>query len=92
MGNFIGGSAPAMANQLMEGYILLSPPMLKRFTLAELRELKMELTKLQRELRAQQAPLDDPLALRQKNHRLQKIASALRVLTHHIQKTSGSIG
>jgi len=41
MTKFIGGSAPAMANQLMEGYILINPVMLKRFTLEELRSLRV---------------------------------------------------
>jgi hypothetical protein len=90
MGNFSGGSAPSMANQLMEGYIMLSPPMMKRLSPSELRELKMELVKLQREVRAQRVPLDDSLATRQKNHRLQKISSALMVLSNYIQKSSRS--
>ena len=33
MGSFIGGSAPAMARQISNGFTLISAPMLKRLTL-----------------------------------------------------------
>ena len=86
MTKFIGGSAPAMANQLMEGYILLNPVMLKRFTLEELRSLRVELEKLQRETRSQQIPKDDIPAIQIKNHRLQKISSSLLIIRNYCQK------
>lgn len=86
MSKFIGGSAKSMANQLMEGYILLNPHMLKRFALEELRSLRTELEKLQRELRAQQIPLEDIQAIQIKNHRLQKIASSLLQIRNYCQK------
>ena len=39
---YMGGSAFAMANSLMEGYTLPSPPNLKRLTVEEMRELLFE--------------------------------------------------
>ena len=77
MSKFIGGSAKSMAHQLMEGYILINPNKLKRYTLEELRNLRTELEKLQRELRVLQIPVEDTQAIQMKNHRLQKIGSAL---------------
>jgi len=83
---FIGGSAKSMANQLMEGYILINPHVLKRYTLEELRKLREELEKLQRELRAQQIPLEDNQAIQMRNHRLQKIGSSLLQIRSYCQK------
>ncbi len=86
MSKFIGGSAKSMAHQLMEGYILINPNSLKRFTLEELRSLKSELEKLQRELRVQQIPVEDTQAIQLKNHRLQKIGSALLQIRTYCMK------
>src|SRR6185503_13596583 len=58
MANFVGGSAPAMAAQILEGYILLNKNTLKGFTPGELGLLKQELDKTQRELRAPGGPGD----------------------------------
>jgi len=46
---FMGGSSFAMAQSLMEGYIIPSPVNLKRLTVEELRELLFEIEKLLRE-------------------------------------------
>jgi hypothetical protein len=83
---FLGGSAKSMANQLMEGYILINRSKLRLYTLEELRSLKAELEKLQRELRAQQIPLEDTQAIQMKNHRIQKIGTALLLIRSHCMK------
>ena len=49
MANFMGGSAPAMASQIAEGYILLSPNTLRGYLPGELASLRVELEKLQRD-------------------------------------------
>ncbi|PYQ47323.1 MAG: hypothetical protein DMF78_24100, partial [Acidobacteria bacterium] len=67
MANFMGGSAPAMANQIAEGFILLSANTLKGFTPGDLSALRMELDKLQREARALVPPPDDALANQARN-------------------------
>ena len=71
----MGGSAPAMANQVAEGFILLSTNSLKGFTPGELNLLRTELDKLQREARAVVPPPDDALANQSRNRR---IAPSLR--------------
>ena len=40
MANFMGGSAPAMANQILEGYFLLNQNSLKGYTPGDLNLLK----------------------------------------------------
>ena len=61
MANFMGGSAPAMASQIAEGYILLSPNTLRGYLPGELASLRVELEKLQRDARAVVPPQDDAL-------------------------------
>jgi len=82
MGNFMGGSAPAMANQICEGYILLSTNTLRGFLPGELAMLKVELEKLQREARAVVPPQDDALAQQARNRKIARLSSALQVIVN----------
>ena len=81
MANFMGGSAPAMANQIAEGYILLSTNTLRGFLPGELGLLRTELEKLQRDARAVVPPQDDAQATQQRNRRIARISSAVQVVS-----------
>ncbi len=85
MGRFLGGSAYAMSREISEGYILLSPNSLKKYSNMEIRELQRELEKNQREVRAEQPPLDDLNAIKKKNRRIQRISSALMTIRNFLQ-------
>ncbi len=80
MANFMGGSAPAMANQIAEGYILLSTNTLRGYLLGDLASLRVELEKLQRDARAVVPPPDDALAQQARNRKIARISSALQVV------------
>jgi hypothetical protein len=82
MANFMGGSAPAMANQIAEGYILLSTNTLRSFLPAELALLRTELEKLQRDARAVVPPQDDALAQQARNRKIARLSSALQVVVN----------
>jgi hypothetical protein len=82
MANFMGGSAPAMANQIAEGYILLSTNTLRGFLPGELALLRTELEKLQRDARAVVPPQDDALAQQARNRKIARISSALQVVVN----------
>jgi hypothetical protein len=86
MGNFMGGSAPAMANQIVEGYILLSQATLKGFTNPELTLLRFELEKLQRDARAEVPPQDDANAQQARNRKISRLNSALQVVSHQLTR------
>jgi hypothetical protein len=86
MGTFLGGSAPAMANQVCAGYTLLSPTILKRLSAEQMRSLEFEIDKRLRETRADQIDLQDMDAIRDRNRRLSRIEGALRVLRHSMQQ------
>jgi hypothetical protein len=76
MGSFIGGSAYGMANQIAEGYVLMTSATLRKFQLAEVKALEMELEKLSREVRAENPPLDDTQALQKRNRKLGRLNQA----------------
>jgi len=78
--HYVGGSAPAMVRQITEGYSLVNIVMLKRFTVGELDNLKFEIEKKLRELRAEQVDLADTQAVQQKNRRMSRLEGALRVI------------
>jgi hypothetical protein len=86
MGSFLGGSAPAMARQICDGYSLPSPTTLKRLSLDQMTKLEFELDKRLRETRGEAVDLADQSALTSRNRRISRIEGAVRVLRHTIQQ------
>ena len=82
---FMGGSANAMANSLMEGYILPTPVNLKRLTLDELRALLFEIEKLLREHRSMIPDQSNPLSLQKRNQHILKLSQTRTVLANAVQ-------
>jgi hypothetical protein len=86
MGTYMGGSAPAMARQVCDGFTLLSPVNLKRLSLDQMTQLEFEIDKRLRETRGEPMNLDDQPGLQERNRRISRIENALRVLRHSIQQ------
>ena len=84
MANWMGGSAPAMAGQIADGFILLSTASLKGFLPPDLQLLKLELEKALRTSRAEVPPQDDALAQQARNHKIGRLGTALQVVQHRI--------
>jgi len=84
MANWMGGSCPAMANQIAGGFMLLSVANLKGFLPAELQALKFELEKHMRNTRAEVPPQDDALAQQARNQKIQRLNSALQVVQNQL--------
>ena len=80
MGNFIGGSAYTMSRDIAEGSILLSPNTLRKFIPAELKQLGFELDRVQKEIRADQPPLDDIQAIQKRGRKLGRVTHALNLI------------
>ena len=85
MGTFQGGSAPAMANQVCDGYTLLSQVSLKRLSLDQMTKLEFELGKRLRDTRGTVVDLNDQPGLQARNRRISRIEGAVRLLKHTIQ-------
>ena len=86
MGTFQGGSAPAMANQICDGYTLVTQLVLKRLSLDQMNMLEFELDKRLRETRSEALDLSDQPALQARNRRISRIEGALRVVRHTMQQ------
>ncbi len=86
MGTFMGGSAPAMARQVCDGYTLLSQTTIKRLSLQQMQELEFEIEKRLRETRADTPDMADLDAVRDRNRRISRIENAVRVLRHTMQQ------
>jgi hypothetical protein len=86
MGNFQGGSAPAMAQQISDGYTLVSRLSLKPLSLEQMVKLEFELDKRLRDTRGQPMDLSDQPALQTRNRRISRLEGALRVLRHTMQE------
>jgi len=86
MANFQGGSAPAMAAQIADGYLLLSTHNLKGFLPGELNLLKSELDKLLRTVRAETPPQDDAQAQQARNRKITRLSSGMQVIQNQLMQ------
>jgi len=82
MANFMGGSAPAMAGQVADGFVLLNINSLKGYTPGDLTLLKIELEKLQREARSVTPPQDDAAANQARNRKINRLGTAIQLVGH----------
>jgi len=85
VGSYIGGSAPAMARQVCDGFTLLSQMLLKRLSLEQMTALEFELDKRLRETRGEAVDLQDQPALQKRNRRISRIEGAVRLVRHTVQ-------
>ena len=82
----MGGSAPAMAAQIADGFILVSQNTLKTLNDGELNLLRFELERLQRDTRAETPAQDDALAQQARNRRISRLSGALQVVNHQLTR------
>ncbi len=78
MSPFMGGSAPAMADQVAAGYTLITAVQLKRLTDAEMDLFQFELEKLLRDARAEIVNQEDVAAIQARNRKIARISGALQ--------------
>lgn len=84
MANWIGGSCPAMANQIAGGFCVISAANLKGYLPGELQLLRFELEKLLRTARAEVPPQEDALAQQARNHKIGRLSSAVQVVQYQM--------
>lgn len=80
MASYMGGSAPAMAAQIGDGYIVLSAQTLKGFLPGELTLLRAELEKLLRDARSSVPVQDDAQAQQARNRRIARLSSSVQAV------------
>lgn len=75
-----GRSLAVMAKDIMEGYVMLNPLVLKKFDVATFKELHIHLRKMQTVIRLEGVDLTKQEALRNRNQKLQRMHQAMSVL------------
>ena len=78
MSPFMGGSAPAMADQVAAGYSLITAVQLKRLTDPEMDQFQFELEKLLRDVRSEVVDQEDVAAIQARNRKISRINGALQ--------------
>lgn len=78
MSPFPGGSAIGMAEQVAGGFTALTSVHLKRLSNEEIHQLKFELDRILRDLRAEVLPADDFQALQARNRKISRITGAMQ--------------
>jgi hypothetical protein len=74
----MGGSAPAMAAQVADGYTLISAVHLKRLLDNEIDLLQIELERIMRDIRSDAMDLEDIPAINARNRKIARLSSALQ--------------
>lgn len=82
----IAGNPKKIAEDIADGFVSLSPMVLKRYSPADLKVILTNLSIVQREIRALQVPLDKVLQLKAKNIRLTRLNQGEVVLRSFCKK------
>lgn len=80
MSQFVGGSPYAMVQQIAGGYLLLTERNFRRFGVPELNQLATEIEKVLREIRGDQPQLDDQVAVRERQRKMQRLNTCRNML------------
>jgi hypothetical protein len=82
----IAGSPKKFAQDIADGYMSLSPPMLRTYTGADMKIILNNITMVIRDLRQEQIAQDDSLAIKQRNNKLSRLNQASVVIRSYCQK------
>lgn len=77
-----GKSLAAVARDIADGLVFMTPLLLKHLDEAGFRALHHQLRKLQTEVRASRFPTHDVQGIRTRNLRLQRLHQSLTILEH----------
>jgi hypothetical protein len=75
-----------MARDIAEGYVMITERSFKTLTRVDLDQLGFELERHLRELRGDQAPLEDIQAIQGRNRKIQRVNTAMMVLRSYRAK------
>lgn len=82
----IAGSPKKMAQDVAEGFVMISPPTLRNYTPADIKIVLANLALVTRELRQEQISLDDVMALKMRNMKLSRMNQAEVIIRAYCQK------
>ncbi len=82
----IAGSPKKLAQDIADGYMSVSPPMLRNYTGADMKIILSNIAIVIRNLRQEQIPNDDSLAIKHRNNKLSRLNQASVVIRSYCQK------
>lgn len=82
----ISGNPKRIAQDLAEGFFLITPPLLKQYTASDFKTILVNMAIVARELRQEQIPLEDVLALKFRNMKLSRLNQAEMVIRAFCKK------
>jgi len=82
----IAGSPKKLAQDIANGFSMLSPPGLGKYNAADLKIILAHLAQVARELRQQQIPLEDSMALKSRNMKLSRLNQSEVVIRAYCKK------
>jgi hypothetical protein len=82
----IAGSPKKLAQDIAEGFFAVTPPMLKKYTPADLKVVLGNLAVVARELRQQQIPLEEVQELKMRNMKVSRITQAEMIIRAYCKK------
>jgi len=69
----IAGSPKKLAQDIADGFFMLTPPLLKNYTPADLKIIVVNIDIVTRELRQEMIPVDDIMTIKARNMKLSRL-------------------
>ena len=82
----IAGSPKKLAQDIADGYLMVTPLMLKLYTPIDLKTIIANIGIVSRELRSELIPTDDAMAIKAKNMKLSRLNQAEMVIRAYCKK------
>ncbi len=82
----LSGNPKKLAQDIAGGFFNITPPMMRQYTPADLKTIISNLGIVARDIRQEQIPMDDALAIKHKNTRLSRLNQAEIVIRAHCKK------
>ena len=82
----IAGSPKKLAQDIADGFFLLTPPLLKNYTPSDLKIIVVNIDLVTRELRQEVIPMDDVISIKARNMKLSRLNQG-KVVIHAYCKT-----
>lgn len=80
------GSPKKLAQDIAAGFTMFSPPMLRSYSPSDLKTILFHIGQVSRELRQEQIPLEDVMALKMRNMKLSRLNQAEVVMRAFCKK------
>lgn len=75
-----------MAMDIAEGYMSFTVATLKKYTAVDLKVINSNLQMVLKELRRKQTPLEDVMAIKMKNMKMQRVNHAITIISAYCRK------